>query len=303
MRSGSKGIIAAVIIGALSTLMSVTAFGGQIRQGQMGPQNSGQRFQTMGSARGDIVQNNMQGQPAGLQDSTFDEGAGQPSGMNVDSPVNGTIVQDRKNNLFNGKGISGMELPVPTGAEGVKPSVDREKFDEAVEEGGYSQSDDYSYVYTMGNVSESEYDTFCEYISDIDSAESNVLSRLSSEGWKIILTTADLNELLFNGQSSGVVGCTCTAEKEIFISAGEYSYCIYHELGHYIDCTLGWRSATEEFKSIYDSEAANLTAYGQTSAEEFFAEVHMYMFMDADNLSAKCPNAYEYLQDCISAIQ
>ncbi|MCR5746886.1 MAG: hypothetical protein K6G03_04190 [Lachnospiraceae bacterium] len=271
----------------------------RMMEGQMqGPQSRNAGF-GQGQPQDSRMQNGqmLNGQPGmdNMQPGNMMNGSGMAFGPMSD-------MMNRPRNPFDGINTSGMELPTPQGESVSGPSIDRETFDETVEEGGYSQSEDYSYLYTMGNVSDTDYSKFSEYIADIESVESAVMSRLSSEGWKVILTTADLNKLLFKGESSNVVGCTCTGTKEIYVSAGEYSYCIYHELGHYIDYVLGWKSATDEFTSIYNSEKGNLTDYGQTSAEEFFAEVHMYMYLEPDTIAEKCPLAYEYVQNCVAGI-
>ncbi len=187
------------------------------------------------------------------------------------------------------------ELPVPVGEQGKNPQINREIFNEAVDSGDYSQSEDYSCVYYLGNVSENDYDYFSQYMNILTSEQSSVMESFLSSGWKIILTSADLDELLFNGQTENVAGCTYSSKKEIYVETGDSSYCVIHEIGHYIDYVLNYASQTEEFQSIYASEAGSLTNYGTTSAEEFFAEVYMYSLLEPETTAEKCPLAYAYV--------
>ncbi|MCR5108123.1 MAG: hypothetical protein K6B28_08155 [Lachnospiraceae bacterium] len=201
-------------------------------------------------------------------------------GNNVGFPDNGNIHK---------------ELPVPIGEHDKNPQINHKIFNETLDSGDYSQSEDYSYVYYLGAVSEGDYDYFSQYMDILSSEQSSVMDSFLSSGWKIILTSADLDELLFNGQTENVAGCTYSSRKEIYVESGDSSYCVIHEIGHYIDYVLNYASQTEEFQSIYAKESGNLTDYGTTSAEEFFAEVYMYSLLEPETTAEKCPLAYAYV--------
>lgn len=191
--------------------------------------------------------------------------------------------------------------PVPQGNPG-RPSLDRETFNEAASEGSLTQCSDRSFVYTLGDVQASDYATFDSYMTMLESQHSSLVNKYLSEGWKVVLTTADLDELLFHGSTQNVVGATVSSSKTIYVESGQYSYCVIHEFGHYMDYKLGMISEKNDFSSIYASEGNNLSEYGKTDSTEFFAEAYMYSIIKPDTLSANCPQAYSYIEKCKNSI-
>ncbi|MCR4586924.1 MAG: hypothetical protein K5682_00825 [Lachnospiraceae bacterium] len=197
-----------------------------------------------------------------------------------------------------GSGQAPTNLPTPEGNTN-NPRIDRQVMDETLQQGELTESSDYDYVYLLGSVSDDQYSEFCTYLEMIDE---DILADFEADGWKLILTSADLDDLLFRGQTNGVEGCTYPTQKTIYVHAGEYVYCVIHEMGHYIDTDQGYLSKTPEFAAIFAEEGANLTAYGSTEATEFFAEVYCYSVLDPDTLAEKCPKAYSYLLELLEDI-
>jgi len=181
------------------------------------------------------------------------------------------------------------------------PSINRQIQRETLaEETGESAVSTYDYVDVMGNVSQEDYDEFASYL---EMADDNLVADFAEEGWTIILTSADLDRLLFGGQTEGVMGCTYYAKETIYVQTGDYSYCVIHELGHYLDYYYNYISTSTDFVSIYNEEAINLSEYSQTCSEEFFAEVYIYSILEPDTTAQSCPDAYEYINDLVDAVE
>ena len=161
----------------------------------------------------------------------------------------------------------------------------------------------YPYVSVYGNVSEEDYQTFTPYMDKLLIEHPGLVSCAVDSGWHIVLTDYDLDELLFDGESEGVEGCTYfpsgSSGGTVFIHAGTYSYCIMHEFGHVLDYMCGLTSNTGAFRRIYALEGDNITQYGSSGSLEFFAEIFMYEILQPETTRAACPNACKYVNTCI----
>lgn len=189
-------------------------------------------------------------------------------------------------------------LPPPEGST-ENPQIDQGIMGQTESEGELTQSADYDYVYLLGDVSDEQYATFSSYLTQVDEV---LRTKFEDEGWQLILTSADLDDLLFQGQTSGVMGCTYFDQKVIYVNSGDYSYCVIHEMGHFLDYECGYESQTSDFQAIYEAEAANLTEYGQTSAAEFFAEVYQYQILENAETVSSCPNACSFVNSCLASL-
>lgn len=172
--------------------------------------------------------------------------------------------------------------------------VDQSEIKELAEDGD-TLSKDYRYVRLVGDVSGADYDTFKSYLDVVVNNYPALIKRFANEGWKINLVNGDLDKLLYDAQTDGVAGITVFNTKEIFIEAGETSYCVIHELGHYMDYKRSMVSETEEFRTLYLKEKNKLSMYGLTDQTEFFAEVFMYALLQPETTAELCPNSYEYI--------
>ncbi len=160
-------------------------------------------------------------------------------------------------------------------------------------------SPDYDFVKLMGSdLTQEQYNMFGYYLNAAIAADPNLVQTFVDNGWRIILTTTSLDTLVFGGTTEGVEGATYFPQKTVYVHAGEYSYCVVHELGHFLDYVNGFASYTSGFGGIYYAEAANLTEYGKTSPTEFFAEVYSYLVLDPNTVYTYCPYAAEFVNSC-----
>ncbi len=243
------------------------------------------------------------GQPGGQAPG---QGAGSAPGQSIQQgsqaggPAVGQQAQGAGNNGFGGGGSFDGHMPEVQGNTD-NPNPDTDMIHEIAQQEGLTESEDYSYVYTLGEVNESEYEAFTSYLEESYDDCASILSSFESDGWEIILTSADLDQLLYNGSTQGVAGCTVFNSKTIYVETGDYEYCVIHELGHYLDYKYGFASQKGEFSSIYASEGNLLTDYGSTDATEFFAEVFMYGILDESSTASTVSAAYNYVESLKAA--
>ena len=279
------------------------------QEGQPGsmsqPQKLSTQAQNQGQPQAQLQQTKTQQNQSAGQQSPQNQGQPQnqqaPGTQNVSATGKKTNKNIQPKSPFEDNGKIEDSMPKPTG-DTENPRIDSGVFEETDKLGELTESEDYSYVSILGNVSDSEYEDFCAYLETVIEADPQVISAFEEDDWEIILTTADLDDLLFQGQTEGVEGCTYFNQKTIYVHAGQYSYCVVHEIGHYIDYKCNYTSKTSEFETIYKSESANLTEYGQTSATEFFAEVYEYLLLQPTTLTSSCPQAASYVESCADSL-
>lgn len=157
-----------------------------------------------------------------------------------------------------------------------------------------------NYLKIYGSVTPDEYNDFLIYLNRVIEEDSVLVQSAVDKGWTIVLTEYDLDDLLFDGDTNGVEGCTYFPSPgepgTIFIHAGKYSYCVIHEFGHVLDCLCDFPSQQEEFKAIFEDEAGSLTEYAQSSPLEFFAEIYLNDMLQPETTEIACPNACEFLR-------
>ncbi|MCR4903776.1 MAG: hypothetical protein K6A23_13020 [Butyrivibrio sp.] len=274
------------------------------------------------NARELLSSSNYQSQGKGAGQSSMQAGSGHNMSQGPFNTSNSSITQNPGNNNavnqniqisnsglgkiqpgspFSDNGKINDSMPKPTGST-ENPQIDSQIMEETQQLGELTQSEDYNYVSILGNVSDSEYEDFCSYLETVVETDPQVMSAFEEDDWEIILTTADLDDLLFQGQTDGVEGCTYFNQKTIYVHAGQYSYCVVHEIGHYIDYKCNFASKTSDFAEIFSSESANLTEYGQTSSTEFFAEVYEYLLLQPETLKSNCSEAASYVEACADSL-
>ena len=197
----------------------------------------------------------------------------------------------------NGKQLN-EHLPAPEAPETpvIKEKTVREIGGEAKTVSGVS------YLKIHGNVTPDEYNDFLTYLNKVIEEDRELVQSAVDAGWTIVLTSEDLDDLLFDGETDGVEGCTYFPTGEspgtVYVHAGKYSYCIIHEFGHVLDSLCAYPSQTSEFKELYDSEASALTEYGQESPMEFFAEIYSNLMLQPETTKKACPAACDFIENC-----
>lgn len=80
---------------------------------------------------------------------------------------------------------------------------------------------------------------------------------------------------------------------------------ILHEMGHFVEHSLGNPEFTNSFHSIYISEVSNFRNFHPTNAHntsceiEYFAEAFLVYIQSPDLLQEYCPNTYTFIYNCV----
>ena len=133
----------------------------------------------------------------------------------------------------------------------------------------------------------------------------NLITEFCDDGWKIIVTSRDLNEEYFNGEYNSVSGLIKYQSKEILVSDEEEAVLSapMHEFGHWVDHEHEMISKSEtfgevlsEFKKKYDR-----TEYGYFPDDEgeYFADAVAFYFLTPDDLQQKCIQMYEFIKKSV----
>lgn len=197
-------------------------------------------------------------------------------------------------------GAVGSDMNI--GQAGATYTTDAGIFDSLYDTGYLFISPDYDNFYIYGDgITGEQYYAFKNYIDLIKERDPAVFNSFRAEGWKYVLTNADLNQLMFNGATRNVVGITVFEEKVIYCNIN-YLPSVLHEMGHYVDGKTGLTSSQPGFGQIYIEEAAKLSMYSTVAPVEFFAEVYEYSFTEPEKCKVNCPQAYYYVTYCTNLI-
>lgn len=127
--------------------------------------------------------------------------------------------------------------------------------------------------------------------------------------WVIRLSHTNLGEKYFKGELS-VLAVTVLSEQSIYLDASKNSEeSVIHEMGHYLDYSLGFLSQSEEFKRIHSLELNSFrnihyTHIHNTETElEYFAEAFQTLLLEPQNVAMNCPETYGFITACIQMIE
>lgn len=135
----------------------------------------------------------------------------------------------------------------------------------------------------------------------------SILEGFQNRGWRMYCTTKNLDSTFFGGQFGAVMGCTDYDTHTIWLEDRQDAVTEgpVHELGHYVDYTLGWASHTAEFNRIFQNEQATFrNAYGVPgyfNNEELFAEA-FWRYYISNNMASVTPGLHDYLTKSIARL-
>lgn len=136
---------------------------------------------------------------------------------------------------------------------------------------------------------------------EINKVPLNIRKRFIDDGWKIELTSHDING------DKRIAGYTDSSINSIQIYADEKAVyrAVLHEVGHYLDFRdreNGLLSETDEFKEIYVLESGFLYGIddvgdGHTTSDEreYFAEVFRMVILEPEKCIKNAPKSFSYV--------
>lgn len=170
-----------------------------------------------------------------------------------------------------------------------------------------------SFIVTEGNVSAS---LVAIAKSELDYVDLNLLKKLDSLGWRLVITDKDIAADYYNDTSLGSLAGLTWYEKQgkriCYISAreGAITSATLHEIGHAIEYENGYAlSEDSNFMGVWAGERATLRErepevrdYDVHSPDEYFAE-YFYRWCHNKDLQDSCQGTYFYLSQFIQAIE
>ena len=135
----------------------------------------------------------------------------------------------------------------------------------------------------------------CEVLINevVEKLPSELQDKIVDTSDRLIIYTKEKEDKI---KSQGVSGITLyTYQQPTRIHSIAKSHVLFHELGHAYDITYLHNgeqllSDSEEWVDAYSTEF--ISQYGQTSAQEFYAETFAMYFKNPKALQKSCPKAY-----------
>lgn len=131
-----------------------------------------------------------------------------------------------------------------------------------------------------------------------------ILDLFNRSGWKIVVDK-ERTSMITMTTGRNCAGVTYYDERTIYTPD---AYSIVHELGHFLDCMLGFPN---NVGALFNEEAqfAPVTQYGKTNRSEYFAECFVYWvayWNNADRMEMfrlRAPKTYEYMNSVIENLK
>lgn len=147
---------------------------------------------------------------------------------------------------------------------------------------------------------EDSYAVLQEMLSKVPA---NVINRFYADHWGFSLTSDNLSNRFFGGAYAYVRAVTEKEKKTIWMAQNDDAIRLsaVHELGHYVDLTLGWPHESDEFIAIFreDKYVFDNLAQSSTSPVEYFAEAFQQTILHPEFVEQNAPMTYAYMTSLI----
>ena len=148
---------------------------------------------------------------------------------------------------------------------------------------------------------------------ELDTVPEGVQRVLKEKGWKVIVTDENLNQKFYGGKMYEMYGLSYwngagLGGSIMIANEPDAADCTPHEIGHAVDCELGFPSASAAFAEIFRAEIQN---YAPTtcsvrehhigSEREFFAAIFNEYCQNPEHCKAMCPRSAAFIENAIKA--
>lgn len=140
---------------------------------------------------------------------------------------------------------------------------------------------------------------------ELKKVPANVLQAFINSGWSFHVTPMDIDAVYFGGQYVAVMGVTVYNDKVIYLEdrMDAVQEAALHEMGHFVDCYLGYPSDT---LGTYDAESSSYCSYFGVDfywdRKEFYADSFWKYLTASTDLQACAPQMYDYWAEILPAI-
>lgn len=134
-----------------------------------------------------------------------------------------------------------------------------------------------------------------------------IRSRFEAEGFRIKMTEWDIAEEAYEPyggyQEIGKVKAVFDFERKMLYVNDEWPGAVIHEIGHYVNDTLGMYSSQPENRKLYESEATKISSYAEENEREYFAEVFRLYITEPQLLELISPASYLMAADAVACFE
>ncbi len=160
---------------------------------------------------------------------------------------------------------------------------------------------DFSFIDLEGDIQEVYYQRMLRNYCKIPL---NVRENFQLAGWKILITTTELETTMFkNYNITNVCAGIDPAQNLIALECSTHGVdAVVHEVGHFVYYLVGV-DKMQNWNEIYKQEAGFISEYAKTSPNECFAEAYYISYMYPDIAKRDFPLAYQYCINISSLVK
>ena len=129
----------------------------------------------------------------------------------------------------------------------------------------------------------------------------NIRFRFEAEGFRIRMTEWDITDEAYapygGYHGTGKVRAVFDFERKMLYVNDEWPGAVVHEMGHYVNDTLGLFSSRSENSKLYETEAAKISNYAKENDREYFAEVFRFYVTEPQLLRLISPSSYQVAEN------
>ena len=131
----------------------------------------------------------------------------------------------------------------------------------------------------------------------------NIRFRFEAEGFRIRMTEWDITKEAYapygGYHGAGKVRAVFDFERKMLYVNDEWPGAVVHEMGHYVNDTLGIFSNRGENRMLYETEAEKISNYAEENDREYFAEVFRLYVAEPQLLRLISPSSYQVVENAI----
>ena len=131
--------------------------------------------------------------------------------------------------------------------------------------------------------------------------------RFEAEGFRIRMTEWDITKEAYTPyggyHGAGKVRAAFDFERKMLYVNDEWPGAVIHEMGHYVNDTLGMFSNRGENRMLYETEAGKISSYAEKNEREYFAEVFRLYVTEPQLLRLISPTSYQMAQSAIFCVE
>ena len=131
--------------------------------------------------------------------------------------------------------------------------------------------------------------------------------RFEKEGFRIKMTEWDITKEAYapygGYYGTGKVQAVFDFERKMLYVNDEWPGAVVHEMGHYVNDTLGMFSSRKENRELYEIEAGKISSYAKENDREYFAEAFRLYITDPELLALISEKSYSLVDRAVKEME